>query len=82
MRTRPWPPGAGQVLRPHRSYQPLVIEHVFGHSVGMLGDTDLTDPHAVNRLRRSVAMLRPGARVFNREDALRLLQALKDATPR
>jgi hypothetical protein len=42
----------------------------------MLGDTDLTDRHAVERLRRSVALLNTGAPTFNREEALRLLAAL------
>ena len=39
----------------------------------MLGTTDLTNIHDVERLRRSVAMLRPGAQVFDREESLRLL---------
>jgi hypothetical protein len=43
----------------------------------VLGDTDLTDPYAVERIRRSVAMLpahRPG--VLNREEGLAVLDEL------
>ncbi len=45
----------------------------------MLGTTDLTKPHEIEQLRRSVAMLTTGAPVFNREDGIRLLQALHNA---
>jgi len=34
---------------------------------------DLTDPHELERLRRSVAMLTPGVLALRREDALQLL---------
>lgn len=43
----------------------------------MLGDTNLNDINEVEILRRSVAMLQTGAAIFNREDALKLLAALK-----
>ena len=43
----------------------------------MLGDIDLTDIHAVERKRRSIALLpahRPG--VLNREEGLAVLDAI------
>lgn len=45
----------------------------------MLGDTDLTDIHAVERIRRSIAML-PAHRqgVLDREEALTVLDAIAD----
>lgn len=42
----------------------------------MLGDTDLTDVHEVERLRRSIAMLTPKVPVFDREEALAVVTAL------
>lgn len=47
----------------------------------MLGDTDLTNPHDVEGLRRSVAMLPANSydRVFSREEALRILDGLRNA---
>ena len=42
----------------------------------MLDAHDLTNPHDVERLRRSVAMLKPGVDVFTREQALTLLDTL------
>lgn len=45
----------------------------------MLGDVDLPDAHAVERVRRSVAMLPSESSVpVQREDLLRVLQVLKD----
>jgi hypothetical protein len=46
----------------------------------MLGTTDLTNPNDVETLRRSVAMLpaSANARIFSREEALRLLDAVRD----
>lgn len=45
----------------------------------MLGTTDLTNPNDVETLRRSVAMLpaSANARVFSREEALRILDVLR-----
>lgn len=43
----------------------------------MLGHTDLTDIHHVESARRSIAMLRRGAPALDREEALRVLEALK-----
>ena len=46
----------------------------------MIGSrTDLSDVHHVEGLRRSVAMLSPDSRPFNRLESLRLLEALNDA---
>lgn len=47
----------------------------------MLGDTDLTDPHQIEGLRRSIAMLPANSyeRIFSREEALRLIGALQYA---
>jgi len=47
----------------------------------MLGDTDLTNPHDVEGLRRSIAMLPANSydRIFSREEALRLLESLGQA---
>ncbi len=47
----------------------------------MPGDTDLTNPHDVEGLRRSVAMLPANSynRIFSREEALRLLDSLGHA---
>ena len=47
----------------------------------MLGDADLTDPHQVEGLRRSVAMLPANSydRVFSREEALKILDSLGQA---
>lgn len=44
----------------------------------MLGNTDLTDVHQVEGLRRSVAMLPAGSdgRIFSREESLQLIEAL------
>ncbi|MDH3684102.1 MAG: hypothetical protein OEV40_29635 [Acidimicrobiia bacterium] len=42
----------------------------------MIDRTDLMNAHEVELLRRSVAMLRPKANAFDREDALRVLTAL------
>ncbi len=47
--------------------------------MGFLGDADLSDSHAVDRLYRSAAMLTPGAPVLDREEAMRVLRALRDA---
>ncbi len=41
--------------------------------------TDLTNPHDVESLRRSVAMLGPRQNGLVREDALLVLRALKNA---
>ena len=45
----------------------------------MLGETDLTNEHDVETLRRSVAMLPANTydRVFSREEALQLLDSLR-----
>ena len=45
----------------------------------MLGDTDLTNPHQLEGLRRSVAMLpaNTGAGILTREETLRLLDAMR-----
>jgi hypothetical protein len=45
----------------------------------MLGTTDLTNPNDVETLRRSVAMLpaSANARIFSREEALRILDVLR-----
>jgi hypothetical protein len=48
----------------------------------MLGTTDLTNVHDIERLRRSVAMLRPGAPVFDREESLRLLTVVAELARR
>ncbi len=47
--------------------------------LGMLGTTDLTNPIDVETLRRSVAMLPASAdaRIFSREEALRILDVLR-----
>lgn len=47
----------------------------------MLGPTDLTNPHDVEGLRRSVAMLpaNTGQLLFTRDEALRLVDALRSA---
>ncbi len=47
----------------------------------MLGDTDLTSPHEVEGLRRSVAMLPANSydRIFSREEALQVLESLSRA---
>jgi hypothetical protein len=47
----------------------------------MLGDTDLMDPHQVEGLRRSIAMLpaNTGRGVMTREETLRLVTALQTA---
>ena len=45
----------------------------------MLRDTDLTSSHQVEGVRRSVAMLNPGAPALDREDSLRLLRRLVEA---
>lgn len=47
----------------------------------MLGNTDLTNEHDVEALRRSVAMLPANNydRIFSREEALRLLESLTSA---
>lgn len=42
----------------------------------MLGTTDLTDYYAVDRLRRSTAMLSPRQPCLNREEALAVLDQL------
>lgn len=44
----------------------------------MLGETDLTNPHEVEGLRRSVAMLPASSydRIFSREEALKVLESL------
>jgi hypothetical protein len=46
----------------------------------MLGTTDLTNPIDVESLRRSVAMLPASAdaRIFSREEALRILDVLRE----
>ena len=46
----------------------------------MLGTTDLTNPNDVETLRRSVAMLPASAdaRIFSREEALRLLDTIRE----
>lgn len=46
---------------------------------GMLGTTDLTNPNDIETLRRSVAMLPASAdaRIFSREEALRVLDVLQ-----
>lgn len=41
-------------------------------------DTDLTNPHEIESLRRSVAMLPPKANAFSREDAMKVLQVLAE----
>lgn len=48
----------------------------------MLGTTDLTNIEELERLRRSVAMepASTGTRLLTREEVLRLIQALLDAT--
>jgi hypothetical protein len=47
----------------------------------MLGDTDLSDLHEIEQLRRSVAMLPPNADsvIFTRSEALKILSALHQA---
>ncbi len=47
--------------------------------LGMLRTTDLTNPIDVETLRRSVAMLPASAdaRIFSREEALRILDVLR-----
>lgn len=47
----------------------------------MLGDANLTNPHEVEGLRRSVAMLPANSydRIFSREEALRILDSLGHA---
>ncbi len=47
----------------------------------MLGNTDLTNEHDVEALRRSVAMLPANNydRIFSREEALRILENLTRA---
>jgi hypothetical protein len=47
----------------------------------MLGDTNLNNPHEVEVMRRSVAMLpaNTGVGVLTREESLRLLDALQAA---
>ncbi len=49
------------------------------YAAGMLGTTDLTNPIDVETLRRSVAMLPASAdaRIFSREEALRILDVLR-----
>lgn len=42
----------------------------------MIEQTDLMNAHEVELLRRSVAMLRPKANAFDREDALQVLTVL------
>lgn len=50
----------------------------------MLGTTDLTNPNDVETLRRSVAMLPANAssRPFSREEALRVLDVLRELLKR
>ena len=47
----------------------------------MLGQSDLTNPHDVEALRRSLAMLPANSysRVLSREEALKLVEALAAA---
>jgi len=45
---------------------------------GMLDGVDLTNVPEVEGVRRSVAMLAPGANALRREDALALLDVLVD----
>lgn len=45
----------------------------------MYEDADLTNPLDVEQVRRSIAMLPPGARALNREEAMRVLDALATA---
>ena len=47
----------------------------------MIGDTDLTNLDGVDRLRESLARLPASSydRVFTREEALRLVDGLRDA---
>lgn len=51
------------------------------HCGGMLGDANLNNPHEVEVMRRSVAMLpaNTGTGVLTREESLRLLDALRVA---
>jgi hypothetical protein len=51
------------------------------HREGMLGDANLNNPHEVEVMRRSVAMLpaNTGTGVLTREESLRLLDALRAA---
>ena len=48
----------------------------------MLGETNLSEFHEVEQIRRSVAMLAPGRPAMDREDTLRVLEALKAALKR
>ena len=54
---------------------------MFVYVVTMLGQINLTNPHDVEGLRRSVAMLPANSygRVFSREEALKLIEALASA---
>lgn len=54
----------------------LIRTYVLGTVGGMLGDTNLSDVHDVERLRRSLAMLSPKAAALNREEALAVVTAL------
>ena len=45
----------------------------------MMVDTDLTDPHDVENLRRSIAMEPAGLPVLSKTDSLAVLDALLDA---
>lgn len=42
----------------------------------MLGNNDLMNRHHVENLRRSLAMLSPGSPAFDREEGMRLLEAI------
>jgi hypothetical protein len=52
---------------------PCAIEHAFPSLGAML---NLKDPHDVERVRRSLAMLRPEQMALKREEAIQLLDQL------
>lgn len=58
---------------------------MFDHAGRMLTRDDLTSPEALERKRRSVAMLSPGQMALKREEAMLLLDVLvaqlRDAPP-
>lgn len=56
------------------------IEQTFAIVRSMLGD--ISTPEAVERERRSVTMLSPGAAAYSREEALSILEALAAALDR
>lgn len=57
-----------------------MLERLFA-TLGLMlpSNADLTSPETVEQIRRSIAMLSPGAPALNREEAMKTLGALKAA---